>query len=466
MEPAGFPGLSEVEGSLREPERLMRRPSVRCAVALTLASAALGFAATYEGPRTFLAAELLTPEQLKGPHYEVGPLVHTEGYLHVFNITTDFGPLEAEGRSMLLMRLHEVGALERLDDVSKSEVFVKAVGTSMYSVGKNVALAVQDPKATAQGVGSGLKRFGTNLGRQAKRVGDQGVDAATTDEQEKKAAEERKAKGMPEPSATDKAAAAGTGMAYSVLGVNSASRKWAQKVGADPYTTNPILKKALVDIGQIDAAGNLATKIVVPIPFVVTGTATVGGLVWSKDPEELRKINERQLKEMGVGGDTIKQLYLSKGFTLTLHTRLASNLREVNVPGCGGYAVTAAQVDTEREATFFVESAEMLARFHKATPVSRLLSDSRALVAKTRDGRAVVLLPVDWVRWTAAFETSLGEIERRAKEELGATAFEMRLTGTMSAVAKGEMKARKWTVVERLPLTIEVALEQAKAPKK
>jgi hypothetical protein len=36
----------------------------------------------------------------------------------------------------------------------------------------------------------------------------------------------------------------------------------------------------------------------------------------------------------------------------------------------------------------------------------------------------------------------------------------------MSEVAKGQMKARKWTVVERLPLTIEVALEQAKAPKK
>jgi hypothetical protein len=444
----------------------VRHASIRFARVAALASAALAFAATYEGPRTFQASELLKPEQLAGPRFSVSPTVRTEGYLHVFDITTDFGPLEAEGRSLLLMRLHEVDALERLDDVSKSEVFVKAVGTSMYSVGKNVVSAVQDPKATAQGIGSGVKRFGTNLGRQAKRVGDQGVDAATTDEQEKKAAEERKAKGIPEPSTTDKAAAVGTGVAYSVFGVNSASRKWAQKVGADPYTTNPILKKALVDIGKIDAAGNLATKIVVPIPFVVTGTATVGDLVWSKDPEELRKINERQLKEMGVGGDTIKRLYLSKGFTLTMHTRLASNLREVNVPGCGDYAVTAAQVDTEREAAFFVESAEMLARFHKTTPVSVVLSDSRALVAKTKDGRAVVLLPVDWVRWTAAFEKSLVEIEQRAKEELGATAFEMRLTGTMSEVAKGEMKARGWTVVEHLPLTIEVALERAKALKK
>ena len=63
-------------------------------------------------------------------------------------------------------------------------------------------------------------------------------------------------------------------MAYSMLGVNKAARKWAQKVGVDPYTTNPILKKALTDIGQIDAAGGIAAKVVVPIPMVVSGTAT------------------------------------------------------------------------------------------------------------------------------------------------------------------------------------------------
>ena len=39
------------------------------------------------------------------------------------------------------------------------------------------------------------------------------------------------------------------------------------------------------------------------------------------------------------------------------------------------------------------------------------------------------------------------------------------MTGTMSAVAKKEMAARGWTVVERLPSTVEVALERAKAAK-
>ena len=65
-------------------------------------------------------------------------------------------------------------------------------------------------------------------------------------------------------------------VANSALGVNGAARKWAQKFGVDPYTTNPILKKALVDIGRIDTAGGIAAKIAVPVPMVVSGTANVG----------------------------------------------------------------------------------------------------------------------------------------------------------------------------------------------
>jgi hypothetical protein len=123
--------------------------------------------------------------------------------------------------------------------------------------------------------------------------------------------------------------------------------------------------------------------------------------------------------------------------------------------------------DAEREGVFFAESAGMLARFHKSTPVAAVLADSRALVAKTKDGRAVALLPVDWVQWTAASDKALTEVEKRAKAELGATKLELRMTGTMSAVAKKEMAARGRMVTENVPVSFEVAQAQAKsAPKK
>ena len=308
---------------------------------------------------------------------------------------------------MLLMRLHEVGALAQLDEVSKSGVFLKAAGTSVLNVGKGAAAAVKDPGATAKGVGTGVKRFGTNLGRKAKRTGDKAVDSVTSDDDKKAEGEEK--------STTDKAAAAGTGMAYSMLGVNKSARKWAQKVGVDPYTTNPILKKALTDLGQIDAAGGIAAKVVVPIPMVVSGTASVGNLVWAKDPEEVLKINEQKFKDLGVGADVIKQLYLSKGFSLSLHTRFATNLAEVTCPAAATTSrrprspTPSARPCSSSRAPRCWRASTRRRRWWRCCPTRARSS------AKTKDGRAVVLLPVDWVSWTEAYEKALGEVEKRAK---------------------------------------------------
>jgi hypothetical protein len=422
----------------------MRR-SIRLVTTLSpaLAVAALALAASYEAPRTFRAADLLAPAQVKGPHHAVAAEVKGEGYLLRYDLTTDFGPLEAEGTSMLLTRLREVDALAELDKVSKSEVFAKAAGQSVLNVGKGAAAAVKDPAGTAKGVGGAAKRFGTNLGRKAKRTTDSAVESTKkepTDEGSQK-------------STGEKSAEAASGIAKSTLGVNSSARKWAQKVGVDPYTSNPILKKALTDLGKIDAAGGLAAKIAVPIPPVVSSTATVGNLVWSQDPEALLKANEKKLADLGVSGDVIKKLYVSKGFTLSLMTRLVVGLSAVKVPGCADYVATAAEADTGAEALFFAESAEMLARFHQATPVAALLPDSRALVAKTRAGQAVLLLPLDWMSWTSAYDKALTEITRRASAELGAKAVELRTTGALSPLAKEQTTARGVKVVEKLPRT-------------
>jgi hypothetical protein len=427
------------------------RPKRPFPTLVALASAALAVAAAYEGPRTFQASEILKPSQVKGPHFQVAAAVPTEAYFHLFSIATDYGPLEAEGTSLLLTRLNEVRALAELDEVSKSEVFLKAAGASVVNVGKGAASAVKDPGATAKGVGGGIKRFGTNLGRKAKRTADEATDSKAKDESGQKAEGE-------------KASTAGKagGIASSVLGVSAASRRWAQKVGVDPYTTNPALKKALEDIGKVDKAGGIAAKVVVPIPPVVSSTATVGNLVWGKDPEALLKYNEQRLTELGAGPDVVKGLYRSKGFTLSLETRLVNALYAVKAKGCAAYADTAAEASVEREAVFFAESAEMLQRFHAKSPVVELLPDSRALVAKTKDGRAVVLLPVDSVRWTEPLDKAQALVADRAKKELGATKLELHLTGTASATAKKELAARGFSVVENVPSTTEVA--QAAAP--
>jgi hypothetical protein len=83
--------------------------------------------------------------------------------------------------------------------------------------------------------------------------------------------------------------------------------------------------------------------------------------------------------------------------------------------------------------------------------VESILPDSRAIVARTKDGRAIALLPLDSVRWTEPFATAVREAGDRAKRELGAKSLEMRLTGRASDRAERELKGLGWTVVEDVP---------------
>jgi hypothetical protein len=404
--------------------------------ALLVASLALvAGAAEFEPPLTFQASKILPAGLVKGPHHTVAESVPAEGYYQEFHITSPFGEMDAEGRTLLKTRLVEVDALARLQEVSKGEVFAKAAGGAVLNVGKGVASAVKDPAATAKGIGGGVKRLGVNLGRKGKRA----ADSATADKKE--------------PEGEDKSTAAKTGeaagnAALSVVGVNGAARKWAQKLNVDPYTTNPVLHDALVSVGKIDSAGSIAAKVVVPIPMVVSTTATVGGLVWGADPEEVRKVNEARLVELGVAKDAAGRFLKAPHFTLTNQTRFISALHAVKVKGCADYVAAATESTDEREALFFVESAELLAGLHKKQAVSSILEDSRAAVAKTADGRAVALLPFDYLRWTERLAKSAPEIAERARQELAAKSLEAQLTGTASAAAKAGLEKAGWKVKE------------------
>ncbi len=224
-------------------------------------------------------------------------------------------------------------------------------------------------------------------------------------------------------------------------------RQWAQKVKADPYTTNLVLRNALKSIANVDAAGSIVTKIAVPIPTVVVTTATVGDLVWSKDPDALRKLNEARVRALGAPEKTASAFLRNGWYTLTLQTRIVAALDAVKKPGCADYLESAAAADTEREALFFVESAEMLQRHHARTPVDRLLADSRAIVAASKGG-AVLLAPLDLVRSTSAGRTVLAEIATRARRELGASSLALQITGTISDRARQDARAAGWTIRE------------------
>ena len=167
--------------------------------------------------------------------------------------------------------------------------------------------------------------------------------------------------------------------------------------------------------------------------------------MWSKDPEALRKLNEDRVRALGVSEKAASVFFRNGWYTLTLQTRIVAALDAVKKPGCASYLESAADADNEREALFFVESAEMLQRHHAKAPVDKLLTDSRAIVAAAGRG-AILLAPLDLVRSTTAVRTALGEIAGRARQELGASTLTLQISGTVSDRVRQDATRIGWTV--------------------
>ena len=95
------------------------------------------------------------------------------------------------------------------------------------------------------------------------------------------------------------------------LGVNKAKRRIAKQVGADPYTTNPVLAKQLDDLARaaFAAASRWMSRWAYRRPAwrrrfrPRRRSATWSG---SARPQDMRTINTQKLANMGVGSDTIR----------------------------------------------------------------------------------------------------------------------------------------------------------------
>jgi hypothetical protein len=69
------------------------------------------------------------------------------------------------------------------------------------------------------------------------------------------------------------------------------------------------------------------------------------------------------------------------------------------------------------------------------------------VVAQAGD-QATVLAPIDNVRSTADARDTLDDIGARARQELKATRFELRLTGRATEKMKKDARDRGWTVTD------------------
>src|SRR5438045_9319796 len=107
--------------------------------------------------------------------------------------------------------------------------------------------------------------------------------------------------------ATDSNAGSNAGSgdaAMDLLGINKAKRRIAKQVGADPYTTNPVLARQLDDLARAAFAGGVSLDVALTVSTAgvataISATARVSDLVWDRSPQDIRSVHEQKLAPMG-----------------------------------------------------------------------------------------------------------------------------------------------------------------------
>lgn len=396
-------------------------------VASLILAVAFGVAAwaqvPFETPPVFTASNLAPANLLAGQGFTVDSQVPVEGFLDRFTIRADVGIFEAHGRNVLTIRVGEVKGLQRLQAVSNTEEYLKAVGQAGVRPILSAVNMLAHPVDTMTGLPSGVERMFGRVG-----LGVQNIWGAAHDPGQSGLAE------------TGKATA-------SILGYEAERRKLAKELGVDPYTSNPVLRGRLDDVAWVRFAGrltvNLAISAVAPASMVISATSWVNNVIYDTPAADLVVLIEKKLQAMGVPESTIKAFLGNQWLTLSLKTSLVGALERLSgVPGRADVIAFASNAISEDQARFVVGAAEMLARYQETVGPLALVETPGPVLGRLGSGGIVIPAPVDYVAWTQR----AAELSRRP--DLNAVQRTALLSGKMSPLAKQQFGAAGWTVRE------------------
>lgn len=382
-----------------------------------------------------LRAEDVLPKDLrKGKHHTVEKLVRSDGYLNYYTIQSDYGEFEAISTAMLKTRVGEINALAELDDLSKTEVFIKAAADA--GVGQLITLKqfATKPVETVVGIPSGVGRMFKRYTRQAGEAVDATKEFVAGDDEDETGADGEEGDSE---STTDMA----VDLTESFFGVSGAQRAWAQKLGTDPYSSYEVLQAAIKEVAWAERLGRFGMGFA-GVPEI-PGADIIGEVndaVWSKDPYELQDLNRARLAATGADEELIEIYLENPRMSPSQQTLLTAAIAEIDgASGRDGILRQALNAQTEAEANFLIKSVTMLAWYHLTQkPVITVSTYAAVPAGATEDGTGILVFAVDHVYWTEAIAGAAARHAAQSKEKKASTA-EVWLLGTASKRTADEL---------------------------
>ncbi|MGE9270978.1 MAG: hypothetical protein ACQKBU_09275 [Verrucomicrobiales bacterium] len=383
------------------------------------------------------ASRTLEPALLRGPHHRVREHAPSDGYLTHYTMDSDFGVFTCVGRRELERRILELQAIEKLTEVSKSDLFAEGLKRSVEAPIDAVKNIASDPekaiKQAPKTVGHFFSKVSQSVGNTARRVGKRFDD---------------------EPKEDVDWAQTGKGIstaAKSVAGFDQAKLDTARQLGVDPYTDNSRLQDEIEKVTWAFFAGGLPLRVGAAAvsggasaALTVTTTVGIPEDIYDTTPSELAFRDREALTSMGVDDQTLNELFLNPSLTVSLRHGIVQSLRQLpSGPGQVEIIRLAHGLPNPRQVTFLNQALATLVERHRQAPYQEVNVFGRLPAGLTADGYLEVPAPVDEVFWT---EQVAGFA---AREDLAISKRRLLLDGSLSATAHAGFKHNGWEIVSR-----------------
>jgi hypothetical protein len=362
----------------------------------------------------------------------VREFVPTDGYLAHFSIDSDFGEMQVTGTEHARVRLHELAAIRKLLEVSRSDLFAEGVKRSLEQPVEAVKHIVTDPvgsvKAVPRTVGHFFQKIGQTVGNAASNARD------------------RRERGE------DSQVGENIGnAAKGIIGFESAKLECARQLGVDPYTDNERLQQEINRISWVFFSGGLPLRIGAAAisggaSVALTATKVVGlpDEIFSLTPLELAVRNQQDLAGMGVPEGMVRRYLSNEALSITLRVSIIRSLKALGtLPGSAAVAEVAANCETRRQVEFLNQALILLAKHQQSgrSKFSSLEVVGRLPGAIDAAGVLQISAPVDFVSWTP----DVAQFAKR--EDLIGRKPTLLLGGDATERTRSELNALGWTLV-------------------
>lgn len=390
------------------------------AAACTALGASAQAAEKFEKPRSF-PSNLIPGISAAGQNYTIASPVTSDGFMRIYRVKTPYGDFEVIGDALMRARQFELAALRELDQVTNSEAFNKALAEAGLSPIRFAGQLLVNPLGTVGNTLSGIGSLFGQIGSSAHNAG--------------------KVQGDPIADLT---------------GASRRKRELAVKLGVDPYTDFPPLQDKLTQLSQAAATGGLLVSgALMAIPgvggLIVSNASTSANLTnMARDstPAQLLDIGRQKLAAMGVDAKLTEVFLTNRNYTPLDAAIIVTSLEAIPVAGRDVFISRAASVNRRDAAFFMRRQAELLAEYQEKTgAITGFVPLGGFPFALTTAG-VMGLLPLDALSWTENTGRAMRDITDSMKRLGRAGKAELRITGQATPLAKQQLKALGWTVID------------------